>query len=203
MPVETQNDASQDVTEDTTEVIPAEGQEGEVDGATDKVLTFTQSDFDKQVQARVARAERKLKKDYADYETLKSFYAEHGTKKDEATAEVERQFAEREARFNARIVKSEGKAIAAELGAHNADVVLALIDLAGISVSTDGEVDTKSLQIELEDLKESNPYLFKTEDEKPRIPAAKEVGLGKVGARLTATGPVADLERSMRENGFK
>lgn len=135
--------------------------------------TFTQADIDRIVQGRLAK--------YSDYYTVKSELDE--LKSQTATAQ-EREIdkarnetrAEILATANQRLVKSEARGIASELGFHAPEKAsLYLEDMD--SFITDDDVNSEALKAQLEKVVKEHPYLVK--DSGPA--SHTDVGIGRRG----------------------
>lgn len=147
----------------------------------------SQADLDRIIQDRVARERGK----YADYDELKEKAAAHDKAaedaKDEATkvADAARAEGEKTAteKANQRIVAAEARAIAAEhvvdgkafrIGAAS---VVRLLDLSGVKVDDNGEVDAAAIKVKLDDLAKAEPDLV-AESKKPAPKQDKSQGGG-------------------------
>lgn len=134
-------------------------------GGGDKPLTMTQAELDAMIGQRLAREKAK----FADYDELKSYKdkaeADKASELDKAKAAGKTEgIAEVTARANARIVKADAKAIAADMNFHNASRAAALIDTSQVKVNDDGEPDSAAIKSLLEALAKSDPYLVRSGD---------------------------------------
>jgi hypothetical protein len=142
--------------------------------------TFTQEELDKILADRIARERKKVEK-FSDYDSLKEKLdafekAEQERKQAEMTEterlqaqleELQRKAAEAEEAksktlesANKRLVKSEFKLLAKELGVRKdaLDDAFVLADLNGVEIDEDGNV--AGVKEALESLKKSKAYLF-------------------------------------------
>lgn len=158
---------------------------------TEDGKTFTQAEMDKIIAARVQREAGK----YADYDQLKSSHAElekikaaNATDLEKAVAAAKAEgISEVTARVNSRLVKSEARAIAAGAHFHNPADAVGLVDLSGIKVSDDGDVDADAIKALITDLAKERPYLIKTaEESKPKPKADPSQGARGGGPATTA-----------------
>jgi hypothetical protein len=128
--------------------------------------TFDQAAVDRIVADRLAR-DRASRADYDDLkkakEELDRLKAEGQTEQEKALAAA-RKDAEDNARkderskSDTRILKAEVKALAGTKFASPTDA-LALLDLTGLKVGDDGEVDDKAITARLDQLLKDKPYL--------------------------------------------
>jgi hypothetical protein len=70
-------------------------------------------------------------------------------------------------RANARLIAAEARALAAEAKFRNPALAVKTVDLSGVTVGDDGEVDSVAIKAALEDLAQSDPYLVGEEPPKP------------------------------------
>jgi hypothetical protein len=159
-----------------------DGQNGGAgDGAADKGVTdgagaeykapASQADLDRIIGERVARERAK----FADYGDLKTKAAAHDQALEAAKTEQEkavdaaRKEGEQTAteRSHARLVGAEARALAAEAKFRNPAIAVRSIDLAGVKVGADGEVDAEAIKAALKTLADSDPYLV--DDGKPAV----------------------------------
>lgn len=160
----------------------------------------SQEDLDRRIGARLARERDK----FADYDELKRKAAEHDKAVEDAKSEHDKAVdaARKEGetgaleRVNARIVSAEAKVLAAQSNAHNAGAVVKMLDLSGITVGDDGEVDAKALQAQIDALKTSDPYLFGDGKKTPKADPSQGGGGGTDKAGV-------DRGREMFENRRK
>lgn len=141
------------------------GNEGGDGGKPAEFTPITsQEELDKRIGPRLAREREK----FADYAELKKKADAHDKALEDAKTEQEKAVdaARKEGengaleKVNARVVAAEAKVLAAQANAHSADAVVKMLDLTGITVGDDGQVDTKALQAKVDALKESDAYLF-------------------------------------------
>lgn len=124
----------------------------------------SQADLDRIISDRVARERAK----YADHADLKAKAArleeiESANATDmEKAVKAARSEGESEAnqRANARLVKSEARALAAAANFRDAADAVAFLDLSNIRVGQDGEVDGAAVKTLLDALSTSKPYLL-------------------------------------------
>lgn len=142
--------------------------------------TFTQDEIDKIVADRIARERKKLEK-FADYDDLKTKLSEYTKAEEERKraemTETERLQAEldelkriaQEAEetksktlesANKRLIKSEFKILAKDLGVRKdaLDDAFVLADMTGVEIDDEGNV--KGVQEAIESLKKAKAYLF-------------------------------------------
>lgn len=153
----------------------------------------TQADLDRIIGDRVARERAK----YADYDDLKAKAEAHDKAAEEAQTEQEKAVSaaraegERSAgeRANQRIVAAEARALAAEhlvdgkafrIGAAS---VVRLLDLTGVKVDDNGEVDAAAIKVKLDDLAKAEPDLVVDAKKPPK----KDPSQGGGGGDDTAT----------------
>lgn len=145
------------------------------DPPADKPIQTTQAEIDRIVEDRLNR-ERATK--YADYNDLKAkaekfdqAQADAATELDKAKAAAKEEGkSEATAAVNQRVVKAEAKVQAGEMSFHNPARAAALLDLSKVKVGDDGEPDSAAVKALLKALAESDPYLVKSDDGKPRRP---------------------------------
>lgn len=170
-------------------------------GAGDSVgkdRLFTQE----QVNSILADQKRKVHSQFADYADLKAKAEAHDAALEAAKTDAEkaidaaRQEGETAARqaADARVVRAEAKVALAGANARNADVAARLLDLNGITVGDDGEVDAAALKAKVDALKESDPYLFDDGKKQPPKPDRSQGGGGGGDDR-----PSLDRGRAMFE----
>jgi hypothetical protein len=70
-------------------------------------------------------------------------------------------------RANARLIAAEARALAAEAKFRNPALAVKTVDLSGVTVGDDGEVDSAAIRSALDDLAKSDPYLVGEEPPKP------------------------------------
>ena len=177
------------------------GGDGGKGGNDDPPKTFTQE----QVNAFLADHKRRIREQYSDYDELKQKAAEHDKAVEEAKTEHEKAVdaARKEgetgalAKVNARVIAAEAKVLAAQANAHSASAAVKMLDLSGITVGDDGEVDTKALQAAIDALKTSDPYLFGDGKKNPKVDRSQ----GGDGAGTDAAG--VDKGRELFESRRK
>lgn len=142
----------------------------------------SQADLDKVLGQRLVREREK----FADYDSLKEKAAAHDAAIDAARTESEKAVdaARKEGettateRANARIVAAEARALAATEKFRNPVAAVKLLDLTGVSVGADGEVDAEALKAKLKALAESDPYLVDDGKKAPPKPDRTQGGGG-------------------------
>lgn len=115
-------------------------------GKGDDKVEMTQAELDALIEKRVSKA-KKAAEDEAKTKAEREKMDEVERLKAEA-ADREKADADAKATTNARIVKTEAKvaALAAKVRAEDVADFLKLVDLSGIDVDDDGEVDAKALK---------------------------------------------------------
>jgi hypothetical protein len=107
-------------------------------------------------------------------------------------AELQRQVEDRENRTKAQLVRAEVKAIANQLGFHDPADAMSQIDVEGIKLSADGEVDSSAIEAKLKEVSQKKPYLLKVRDDA----SASDVGIGsRSDSRATITDDMPPVER--------
>lgn len=156
----------------------------------------TQDDLNRIVGERLAREREK----YADYESLKEKAAAHDAAIEAAKTEAEKAVdaARKEGestateRANARIVGAEARALAATEKFRNPAAAVKLLDLSGVTVGADGEVDADAIKTKLKALAESDPYLV--DDGKKPAPKPDPTQGGGGGGDKTRLGDLSGTE---------
>jgi len=92
---------------------------------------------------------------------------------------------------NARLIAAEARALAAESKFRNPATAVRLLDLADVSVTDDGQVDTDALKSRLEALAKDEPYLLSTDT--PAVPPAGQAGIGVAGSGAPTDGSPRSL----------
>lgn len=123
----------------------------------------SQEDLDKIVGARLAREREK----FADVPELRKKAAEYDKALEAAKSDQERavEAARREGetsaleRANSRLLSAEARALAAEARFRNPALAVRAIDLSGVKVGDDGQVDADAIRARLKELSDSEPYL--------------------------------------------
>jgi hypothetical protein len=154
--------------ENTEQVVetPAEATEGK---------TFTQEELNQIVQRRVAK--------FADYDDLKAKVEELTNSSEEAMGQAIEK-AREEARTevltiaNTRIVKSETRALAAELGFIYPTDAHLYIDVSEVPVDNDGEPDVDKIKELLSKVAEERPALVRSAESSP---TQVDAGIGVTG----------------------
>lgn len=174
-----------------------EGGQGGTGGEPPK--TFTQAQLDQVIADRLTRERAKFA-DHADLvkakEELDALKAAGQTEQEKAvaTARKEAEAAARSderSKADTRILKAEVKALAGTKFASPTDA-LALLDLTGLKVGDDGEVDEKAITARLEQLLKDKPYLAAG-----TASAGGAGGLGNLGqGSRTAAGQGTAKERA-------
>lgn len=158
--------------------------------AETKPKTLTQEEFDSLVQDRVARASKssqeKLAKElgFASVEELTAAAKAHKEAQEAAKTETQRlqeakEAAERKAQEEAtkatealtkadkRIIRTEVRSLARELGAVDLDDVEILLEKSGGEIKVDEEGNVTGAKEALEALKTAKPHLFTAEKQTP------------------------------------
>lgn len=143
--------------------------DGDGDGKKDDLPAFkapqSQADLDRIISDRLARDREKQAERYAGYDDYKAKAEEFDKAAEAARSEQEkavdaaRTEGEKAAteRANARLVKAEARALAAQAGFRSlSDVNLA--DLSKVKVSEDGDVDSDAIKAELKRLSDADPW---------------------------------------------
>lgn len=177
-------------------------QTGKTDDKPAEGKTFTQAELDTIIGQRIAR----VRGDFADYDDLKAAKTELDTIKAANATDLEKAvkaaksegISEATTRANQRLVAAEARALAAAANFHNPKDAARLLDLAGVKVTEDGDVDADAIKALIEDAVKERPYLVKTAkaDEKrgprrdpgqgPRTgekPGGREAGLAEAERR--------------------
>lgn len=171
---------------DTNETAAQDPQGGEPNGAPEATegKTYTQADLDRILQGRLAK--------FSDYDQMKQQLEElrtaNQTDTEKAIEEAKKAgAAEAAAEVSQRLLQSEARAIAAELGFH--DPKDAHLHVPADIVS-DGEVDLTRLQEAIEKVAADKPYLVRG----ARTPSAQDVGIG----RATNAGETTSINTLLR-----
>lgn len=165
--------------------------------------TFTQEELDRIIGERLKREESK----YADYAELKKFKDEAEAKSKselekltDAKAKAEAEAKRIQEQSLARVLTSEARAIAAELGFTKPEKAIKLADLS--KAVKDGEVDSAAVKEALTVLAKEMPELLKAEKTAPGSPTNPQKG-GAAGetdeqkrARLRGSGGFDDWMKS-------
>ena len=159
----------------------SEGGEGGKGG--DPPKTFVQADVDRIVADRLAR-ERATKGDYDDLKKAKDeldrLKAEGQSEQEKAIAKARKEAedaarSDERSKADTRVLKAEVKALAGTKFADPSDA-LRLVDLTGLKVGDDGEVDAAAITARLDQLLKDKPYLAAG-----TITASTASGLGGLG----------------------
>lgn len=140
------------------------------DGKPPEGKTFTQAELDVIIGNRLATERAR----FADYDTLKAAKSEldqikaaNASELDKAVKKAKDEgISEATTRANQRIVAAEARALAAAANFHNPRDAAKLLDLAGVKVTDDGDVDADAIKKLIEDAVKERPYLVKG-DQKP------------------------------------
>lgn len=167
--------------------------------------TFTQADVDRLIADRLKRAKP------ADYDELKGkakrlddIEAASATELEKAV-KTARSEGETDAtkRANTRLIAAEARALAAEAKFRNPGLAVRSVDLTGVSVNDDGEVDAAAIKAALDGLAASDPYLVGEEPPKP----PPSFGGGPRQTPPTPTDPrsadLAQIEADLKTNRRK
>lgn len=163
----------------------------------------SQDQLDKVLGSRLAREREK----YADYDDIKKKAAAHDEALEAAKTEQEKAVdAARKEGENAgrqssdtRVIRAEAKAALAAANAQNATSAVKLLDLSGLTVGDDGEVDPAALKAKIDSLKESDPYLFGDGKPAPKDPPKPDPTQGGGGGGDEKPGSIAEARRIARE----
>lgn len=137
---------------------------GKDDQPADYKPPATQADLDRIISERLRRqAETK----FGDYDDLRTKAAEADKAREAAMSDAERavEAARKEGesaaqeRANARLIRSEARALAATAKFRDPSDAVAFLDLAKVSVNDEGDVDAKAIRDQLKTLADSKPYL--------------------------------------------
>jgi hypothetical protein len=142
----------------------------------------SQADLDRILGERLARERAK----YADYDDLRTKAAEFDKAAEAARTDQEK--AVEEARnegktealtaANTRLVSAEARALAAEAKFRNPSLAVKAVDLKGVTVNDDGEVDAAAIKAKLKELSDAEPYLI-DDGKKPLPKPDRSQGGGK------------------------
>lgn len=166
-------------------------------GGAEYTPPATQADLDRIITDRLSRAKSAAPADYDDLKQkakrLDEIEAANASDLDKAVKKArEEGSSEATARANVRLVSSEVRAVAAELGFRDpADALAQYGDLTKVTV-TDTDVDSAAVKARLSELAKAKPYLLKGDD----IPSAADAGIGAAGAATTAQPGTARLEQA-------
>lgn len=129
--------------------------------------TFTQADVDRLIADRLKRAKpadydelKAAAKRLADIEAANASDLEKAVKaaRDEGRAEVITA-------ANARLVTAEARALAAEMQFRKPGHAVKLVDLSGVKVTDDGDVDADAIRVALKELADDDPLLLTVPDD--------------------------------------
>jgi hypothetical protein len=171
-------------------------QTDQTDGKPTEGKTFTQAELDEIIGKRLATERAR----FSDYDTLKAAKGELDQIKAANASDLEKAvkqaksegISEATTRANHRLVAAEARALAAAANFHNPKDAAKLLDLAGVKVTDDGDVDADAIKALIEDAVKERPYLVKS-DEKPDTKRVK---------RDPAQGPRTGEKPSGREAGL-
>lgn len=100
-------------------------------------------------------------------------------------------YAEAQKSAHALLLRSEARALAAEIGFADPTDAIALVDLAGVRVEENGDVDSEAVKKELAGLAERKQYLLKSTE--PPVPTPGQAGIGVSGGTVARDPRSADL----------
>lgn len=144
----------------------------------------SQADLDRIISDRLTRERAR----FSDYDDLKSKAGQYDalaaaskTEQEKAVdaAREEATTTERE-KSNARIIAAEARALAATAKFHNPALAVKAIDLSGVAINADGEVDADAVKAKLKTLADAEPYLV--DDGKGRVKPDRSQGGGQGSA---------------------
>ena len=129
----------------------------------DYTAPATQADLDRIISDRLQRERAK----FSDYGDLKAKAEKFDKAMEDALDEQQKAVLEarREgetealAKANGKLVNAEARALAAHAKFHNPNLAARSIDLSGVSVGDDGEVDSDAIKTKLKELAEAEPYM--------------------------------------------
>jgi hypothetical protein len=162
----------------------------------------SQADLDRIINDRLARERAKFA-DHADLKAkaarLDQIEAANATDLEKAVKAAKAE-GENEAatRANARIIKSEARALAAAAQFRDPADAVAFLDLGSVRVSDDGEVDGAAVKGMLDDLAKAKPYLLNTASD-GTAGVADSLDLGSRGKPAAASGPASDFASFMKK----
>lgn len=159
--VEGEGDGSNTGTGNTGEGEPPAGKQDPPAGSD---RTFTQAEVDAMIRRR---AERVAAEKYGDYDDLKAkaqrlaeIEAANATELEKATKKAKDEGRlEILSSANEKLVRAEARALAAEAKFKNPNLAVKAIDLKGVKVDDDGNVDSEAVKALLEALAKDEPYL--------------------------------------------
>jgi len=134
-------------------------------GVVPEAKAYTNEQLNSIIEARLARERAK----YADYDDVKTKASEYDQLVEKSKTEQQkavdaaRKEGETSAleRANTRLVRSEARALAAAAGFRDPADAVALINLAGVKVTNDGDVDADAIKTQLAEVAEKKAYLLK------------------------------------------
>lgn len=176
--------------EETAETTATEVEKTET--TTEKSKAFSQE----QVNSLLADERRKHDARYADYGDLRKKAEAHDKALEAAMSESEKAVAaarkegEQSARqaVNARLVKSEARALAAAASFRDAADAVAFLDLSSVAVDDEGDVDAKAIAAQLKTLSETKPYLLAGDKKERPKPDGAQGGSAGTGTSSVANG---------------
>jgi hypothetical protein len=144
------------------------------------------------INQRVSREREK----YADYDDLKTKAAEYDKAIEAARTDQEKavEAAKNEGRTealttaNSRLVAAEARALAAEAKFRNPVLAVRAVDLKGVTVNDDGEVDAAAIKAKLKELSDADPYLLDDGKKPAPKPDKAQGGDAAVGDKSVASG---------------
>lgn len=166
-------------------------------GASGYTPPATQADLDRIISERLSRAKAAPPADYDDLKSkakrLDELEAANASELDKAVKKARDEgSSEATAKANVRLVSSEVRAVAAELGYRDpADALAQYGDLTKVAV-TDVDVDTAAVKARLGEIAKAKPYLLKGDD----VPSASDAGIGVAGSPTTVQPGTHRLEQA-------
>ena len=132
-------------------------------GGDDFAAITSQEEFDKRLSERLTRERAK----FADYADLKAKAEAHDKALADAMTEQEKAVAAARAEgesaasaaANTRLSSAEARALAAAAKFRNPALAVKAIDLSGVKIKDDGEVDEAAIKTLLKELSDAEPYL--------------------------------------------
>lgn len=152
----------------------------------------SQDDLDKRLGERLARERAK----FADYDDLKKKADEHDKAIEAARTDQEKavEAARTEGKTealtaaNSRLVSAEARALAAEAKFRNPALAARAVDLKGVTVNDDGEVDAEAIKAKLKELSDADPYLIDDGKKPAAKPDKAQGGAASKGEATVAGG---------------
>jgi hypothetical protein len=151
----------------------------------DQSKTFTQAEVDSLILKRAERVAADKYSDYADLKTkatkLDEIEAANATELEKAVAKAKKEgAAEVQTSANEKLAKAEARALAAEAKFRNPTLAVKSIDMSGVKVSENGDVDAEAIKKLLADLAKDEPYMVDDGKVKPKPDDAQGRGDGQV-----------------------